>query len=642
MSYKPEYFGKFILLDKLASGGMAEVFLAKTLGAENVAKFVAVKRILPQYSKSQEFIEMFKEEAKIAVNLAHSNIVSIFEFGELHRQFYLAMEYVEGRNLRQILNRLKELNKSFSQDQALYVINEAARGLDHAHRCIDGNTGRPLNIIHRDISPQNVMINFEGNVKIVDFGIAKAEIQMEPTRAGTLKGKFSYMSPEQSEGMDIDARTDIFSLGIVLWELLSNERLFLSNNEVNTLRKIKECHVPSLHKLDPTIPVELEKIVNKALARDRNLRYQSASDLHKDLNSFLNRQFPDFSPQDFSMSFRQLFAEELLQSRKKLIEYAKLNFDVVDEKTFAIDTITKSKTNTSVTDPTKPEDIDYQSTEAQRRQLEALKSPVTRLRSDKFETSKSVNRTISRKIDATGTPSAYYERSSSRGHPYQNTDTTLDRESKMSLIPTIFIILLFAGWGIYYLRDNPDTSTWLFCKVIDGPNCSSQSLESVKPPPPEPAKINQVSVMIESQPPGAEILINGSSLGFTPSEVMIPQDSAILVTLKKDGYLSLTKTIRSTKSGDSFNWPLVKTKVGYLSIRVIPGNAIIYINDQKLSEAPPIDRYLVPVSEIKVKAYDPLTGAVDEQRVKVKEDTLHMVTLFLKKTNRQVASPKGK
>lgn len=333
LAEKFEQFGKYILLEKLAAGGMAEVFLARSNAASGITKFVAIKRILPQYADSQEFIDMFKDEAKIAVNLNHSNIVSIHDFGvhNSSNQFYLVMDYVEGRNLRQILNKLKKATQRLQFDQIIYVIKEVASGLDHAHRCLDGATGKPLNITHRDMSPQNVMISFEGEVKIVDFGIAKAESQLETTRAGTLKGKFGYMSPEQAEGQPVDLRTDIFSLGIVLWELLANDRLFVASNELNTLRKIRDCQIPSLRKINPNIPVDLERITMKALARDRNLRYQTAAAMHRDLNRFLNRQFPEFSPQDFASFIKNQFAEEIFASRQRLVEYAKLPYVPMDE-----------------------------------------------------------------------------------------------------------------------------------------------------------------------------------------------------------------------------------------------------------------------------------------------------------------------
>ncbi len=326
MSQKYEYFGKYILLEKFATGGMAEVWLARAPGAGGIGKFVAIKKILAQYSDNPEFLQMFKDEATIAMNLSHGNIVSIYELGQEKNQLFLVMDFVEGRNLRQILNKMKGSSHKFSLDQIVYMIKEVAAGLDHAHRSLNSATGKPLNIIHRDMSPQNIMISFEGEVKIIDFGIAKAESQIEKTRSGTLKGKFGYMSPEQAEGQPTDLRTDVFSLGIVLWELLANDRLFIANNEINTLRKIRECNVPSLAKLNPTVSPELERIVMKALTRDRNLRYQTAAAMHRDLNRFLNRQYPDFSPHDFSVFIKTLYTDEIIELRSRQVEYAKIPF----------------------------------------------------------------------------------------------------------------------------------------------------------------------------------------------------------------------------------------------------------------------------------------------------------------------------
>ncbi len=326
-----------MLLEKLATGGMAEVFLARGTGTGGIGKFFAIKRILPQYSDSPEFREMFETEAKIAINLNHSNIVSIHGFENKESQLYIVMDYVEGRNLRQILNKMKKTGQQYSPEQIVYIMREVAAGLEHAHRSIDESTGKPKNIIHRDISPQNVMVSFEGEVKIVDFGIAKAESQIETTRAGTLKGKFGYMSPEQAEGQPLDLRTDIFSLGIVFWELLANERLFVANNEINTIRKIRDCQIPSLRKTNPNIHSELERIVQKALARDRNLRYQTAAAMNRDLNRFLNRQYPDFSTQEFAVFVRSFFTDEILSLRKRLVEYTKINLNSELSASSAID-----------------------------------------------------------------------------------------------------------------------------------------------------------------------------------------------------------------------------------------------------------------------------------------------------------------
>lgn len=338
---------------------MAEVWLARATQAGGIAKFVAIKKILPQYSDNPEFLQMFKDEAGIAMSLSHSNIVSIYGYDQHKEQLYLVMDYVEGRNLRQILNKMKSSSAKFTVSQIVYVIKEVAAGLDHAHRCLNSATGKPLNITHRDMSPQNVMISFEGEVKIVDFGIAKAESQIENTKTGTLKGKFGYMSPEQAEGLPTDLRTDIFSLGIVLWELLANDRLFIANNEINTLRKIRECQIPALSKINPNIDPELERISNKALTRDRNMRYQTAAAMHRDLSRFLNKYDPEFTPHDFAVFIKTLYTDEILDTRRKLVEYSKIpakneigkqTFESENEKTHVTSFAQKTENSNSSSD----------------------------------------------------------------------------------------------------------------------------------------------------------------------------------------------------------------------------------------------------------------------------------------------------
>ena len=331
MSEKLERLGNYILLEKINAGGMAEVYLSKSIGANGVNKFLAIKRILPQFADNRDFLEMFKEEAKIAVNLSHNNVVSIIDFKASKNQLYLVMEYLQGQNLRQVLQQKKKKGLSLSLDFIIYLIREVAAGLDYAHRCVDKGTGKPLNIIHRDMSPQNVMISYDGEVKIVDFGIAKAEAAGESTRVGTLKGKFSYMSPEQAEGLVIDQGSDIFSLGIILWELIADDRLFIANNEMNILKRIKECDVPDLRRVNPTVPAELERIVKKALMKDKTQRYQTAADLQKDLTRFLNKEYPDFTPSDFSTFMKFLFENEYLLAQERLVNYAKLDFGSLGE-----------------------------------------------------------------------------------------------------------------------------------------------------------------------------------------------------------------------------------------------------------------------------------------------------------------------
>ena len=314
-------FGKYTIIKKLASGGMADILLVADLSPTGFGRFNVIKRALSKFSNNNEFIEMFKNEGKIACNLKHRNITPVYEFGVEKSQFFLCMEYISGRNLRELVKKLKTLKSKISVPDAVYIVREVASGLNYAHNAIDSNTGQPLNLIHRDVSPQNIMLSFEGEVKLVDFGIAKiADTNL--TRAGHLKGKFSYMSPEQACGERLDERTDIFCLGIILWELLTSERLFASKNEFDSLKKIRNCNIPSAQKINPSLSPILNDIVSKALNKNRNLRYRTAAKMEKDLNLFLNKSYPEYSSYDFTSLMKNIYRKEIMKEREDLKLYA--------------------------------------------------------------------------------------------------------------------------------------------------------------------------------------------------------------------------------------------------------------------------------------------------------------------------------
>jgi len=234
---KPVPFGKYYLLERINVGGMAEVFKAKTFGVEGFERLLAVKRILPNIAEDEEFITMFIDEAKIAVQLQHANIAQIFDLGKVDDSYFIALEYVNGRDLRSIFDRMRSRGEALPIALACHVMMQVCEGLDYAHNKRDGQ-GRELHLIHRDISPQNVLIGYDGEVKLIDFGIAKAAGKASTTQAGILKGKFGYMSPEQVRGLPIDKRSDIFAVGIVLYELLTGERLFVGETDFSTLEKV--------------------------------------------------------------------------------------------------------------------------------------------------------------------------------------------------------------------------------------------------------------------------------------------------------------------------------------------------------------------------------------------------------------------
>lgn len=316
----PKKFGKFILLDKIASGGMAEIFLAQTTGPSGFEKMVALKRILPAFSANTEFLSMFIDEAKVTSQLTHSNIVQIYEFGQIGPNYYLSMEYVDGKNLRQILSRSDELKRPIPLEHAVYIINQVCEGIDYAHRFRDKKMGDTLHIIHRDISPQNILIAYEGEIKLIDFGIAKTKKQDGKTKSGVLKGKFGYMSPEQACGEPLDRGSDIFSTGIILFEMITRQRLFAAANDLATLKKIQEAKIPPPRSFNPDIPPELENIVLKALVKDPSKRYQTAHEFHLDLTRFLYTLNPEFTTNHLALYLRSLFALEILEHKKQTHE----------------------------------------------------------------------------------------------------------------------------------------------------------------------------------------------------------------------------------------------------------------------------------------------------------------------------------
>ena len=282
---QPTKFGKYLLLERIAVGGMAEVFVAKAFGVEGFERLLAIKKILPTMGEDAEFISMFVDEARIAVQLSHANIVQVMELGKHDENLYIAMEYISGRDLRQMIDRFRKQKQPMPIPQACLMVAEVCEALDYAHRKRDAS-GRPLGIVHRDVSPQNVLVSFEGETKLIDFGIAKAGSRLQKTQAGILKGKFSYMSPEQVKGLPIDGRSDIFAAGILLWELICGEKLFTGDSDFAILEKVHQGLVPAPRSVTRACPEGLEKVILKALATEPTQRYQTASELHDDLMRF--------------------------------------------------------------------------------------------------------------------------------------------------------------------------------------------------------------------------------------------------------------------------------------------------------------------------------------------------------------------
>jgi hypothetical protein len=302
-------YGRYSLLDRVATGGMAEVFRAKRKGVEGFEKTVAVKRILPHLSSNKEFIEMFVAEAKMVASLSHPNIVQIFDLGKIDDTYYIAMEFVEGRDLRTILTRARNRNRLPGMDLAALIAARVSAALEYAHRQRDSE-GRELRIVHRDVSPQNILVSDEGEVKLVDFGIAKAATKASHTDSGSLRGKLLYMSPEQAWGKPLDKRSDLFALGAVFYEILTGHLLFSAGSEMSVLERVREARFVPPSSLNPAVPIELEAVAMRLLNKNPAERYQDAAEVLLDIDSYLRRR-PAVGSADLSRFVKKLFEKDV-------------------------------------------------------------------------------------------------------------------------------------------------------------------------------------------------------------------------------------------------------------------------------------------------------------------------------------------
>ncbi|MEM9492158.1 MAG: serine/threonine-protein kinase [Myxococcota bacterium] len=317
---KAQQLGRYHLLDRIAFGGMAEIYRAKTFDAQGHAHLVAVKRVLAHLAEDDDFIQMLVDEAKIASMLRHGNIARVYEFARAHGEYFIAMEYVDGKDLRSMLERCRQRKKPMPPQHASYATAEVAMALHTAHSATDKQR-RPLRIVHRDVSPSNIICAYTGEVKIIDFGIAKATLSQVQTKTGVIKGKVKYMSPEQALGRKLDHRSDIFSLGACLYEMLTRLPPFTATNEMDLLIKVRDAQYRPISEMVPGVPRELEAICDRCLTRSRAHRYQTAEEVAIDLRGFLKRYMPKYSRSHLGRYVRKLFAAEIERELRMLEEF---------------------------------------------------------------------------------------------------------------------------------------------------------------------------------------------------------------------------------------------------------------------------------------------------------------------------------
>jgi serine/threonine protein kinase len=307
--YEPKKFGNYQLLQKIATGGMAELYRAKVIRSHGFEKLVVIKKILPHLTEQGNLVKAFIDEARLAALLQHENIVQIYDFGSIDGEYFIAMEYLFGKDLRKLTDKAKKTAVPLGLENTLYIISQICAGLDYSHNLKDLQ-GKPLNIIHRDINPQNIFLTYEGQVKIIDFGIAKAASHNSTTHEGLIKGKLAYMSPEQATGKTIDPRSDIFSTGIIFYELLAGRRMF-EGETMQVYSQVREGQYEPLDKILPDLPPKLHAVVEGALAKDPDQRYQTCGEMLADLEECIFDLSVRTNGRRFATFVKEFFKEEL-------------------------------------------------------------------------------------------------------------------------------------------------------------------------------------------------------------------------------------------------------------------------------------------------------------------------------------------
>ncbi len=423
---KPRPYGQYFILEKIAQGGMAEIFKGLTYDFTGLKKYIVIKRILPHISANKEFIQMLIDEAKIAVRLSHGNIAQTYDLGKVAEDYFIVMEYVDGFTLSEIFKQSLLIGQSIPIELSAYLVAEVCNGLDYIHRRTD-ESGKALGIIHCDISPQNAIVSESGTVKIVDFGVAKIAMNISSQESGVLKGKFAYMSPEQMEGDYIDCRTDIFSAGVVLWEMLTGKRLFKRKIKSETIRAVQlmPIEAPSVYRKE--IPQELDQIVLKALQRNPKKRYRSASDMALALTKFNLKHFPQFKPSLIGDYLSKLFEDSDLTG--KFITEKTLSTVKGSERSVKKDIKIENPDDTEIVDP---KELDFHSV-FEDIDLEDVSEVTQALNIDKKESSENKESILSEEAKQKG----------ERVHQVEKTEKLETKWLLWTVLVFLFVIVIY-------------------------------------------------------------------------------------------------------------------------------------------------------------------------------------------------------
>jgi serine/threonine protein kinase len=579
-------YGRYTLIKKLATGGMAEIWLSRQRGLADFKRFVVVKKILSHLGAQETFVRMFLDEARMSAQLNHPNIVQVYDLGKEGESYFIAMEFINGENLASIAWRGKKRNKPIPVHYAARILADACKGLHYAH-LLKSSDGSELNIVHRDISPQNLLVTYEGETKVVDFGIAKAASRSEATKTGMLKGKFSYMSPEQCLGSHVDMRSDVFALGIVLYELTTGTRLFKHESELMILEMITKRDVVAPREVNPDIPPALDNIIMKALRKDLEDRFQNAQEMQLALEEYMRESGRTCSSNDLAQYQRTLFADHI-EEKQKILELA--SRDDIQEVDFDDESTERAGPARRIPQvqigPASPSQPQYH-----------MPTPQGMMVPPHATASPGFSYPASAHPSAPGYPmpsgSMYYPQ------PYPVEDGRHSWVARSVIIGALLVIA-FASYVLYrqLTREAP------VVEVFD--TGVQDSLQPVK----------AGTLKLETSPPGAKIVLDGQPMktgdgsdARTPSDLQgLAYGRTFEITFEKEGYKTARRSVLMGNGTDSST---IDAKLqafdGTLRVEVggLARDATVIVNDEEIGQGPVITKSLPGFQQLLITARHP-------------------------------------
>ncbi|MCT4641131.1 MAG: serine/threonine protein kinase [Bacteriovoracaceae bacterium] len=615
MSDKFQRFGKYLILDHLVDGGMAKICRARFLG-EQANKLLAIKMVQPQFSKDPAFVQMFEDELKVTFGLQHPNIVQLTDYGLVDGQLYSAMEYVDGANLKEFLDRLKEKNFVFPVEISTYIISQVCQALHYAHTFTDKLTGTPFNIIHRDISPHNIMLTYDGAVKVIDFGIAKADSNSEATQAGTIKGKLSYLAPEYLDGLELDPRYDLFAVGITLWELLCSRKLFKAANDLAVLKEIQACKIPRPSSINPNVPKELDEIVLKALAKDRNDRYDNMDQFNRALVKFLYSTYPDFNATDLGYFAKQLFKPEIEADKKKFVEYGKIDITpyIRDLQNHANSSSPSKQEEPKLSHAPKLElDFNFDENSTHDIKIEknqgAVKSPFSSSKGTKVVAANRKIQTSKTKINA----NLKSKQSQKTSWPF-----------RVAFVAAVFALSIFKSDVLFKY-------TGVDLRQIVGLK-GEISAKSKRKLAATNSEFKKGTLTLVNYDATMKVFLNGSEVKVNGIDLEVNLNEDLQVTVFKRGYKRFVANIVRLDTKNLYGQVIIpeleQEKVGLLStsLNFTSGSKLILtINGEQVEKDLPFENYTIPVGRYPATIFNPLLGSKRKVNIEITENRKHIL-----------------